>query len=430
MMKSTRKTHSRPTACRNKTPFIVLSMLVVLTGGLLTLFWQEQHPQISHAAADSVVGPPSLPAATVDAIFTRLGSPMAGTGQVVETASRNTNIDDAFALAVWWAETNDGMAGVGAGYYNPGGVQASPNYPRNGYTIYPSYAAAVTDWFTIVQSRYIDQGLTSVYTIAYPYVGTSGASNWADKVMNYMTSYRASAPPPPPTPTPTIVPTSVPTPTAVVKAKPNVPPLKKALQQSSASSVATTKLTTNATNTQLLLTGIGLSIALLLAVPGLLIGRKRRIKQPLTGISISGLTFESEQARNNLSATTTLRMEAVSVQQFNPLYANQYSPLLESETANTVNTNQLAFDVLPTIPASQTFTEPLSQPLTDGPVSVPLTPLQRVPATPLMRPIPATPLLPRSLQGGLLTRYSTQSRPRRIALTRPPDAINNRGTEP
>jgi len=203
MKKITRKTPIIPNAGCRKVPFIVCSMLIVLVVGLLTLVWQEQHRPISHAAGDSVAGPPSLPAATVDAIFARLGSPMAGTGQVVETASHNTNIDDAFALAVWWAETNDGMAGVGVGYHNPGGVHASPNYPRNGYTIYPSYAAAVTDWFAIVQSRYVDRGLTSVYTICYPYVGTAGALNWANKVMTYMTNYRASAPPPPtPTPTP------------------------------------------------------------------------------------------------------------------------------------------------------------------------------------------------------------------------------------
>jgi hypothetical protein len=411
MMKITRKTHNIPSTGRYRILFLVCSMLVVLVGGLLTLVWQGQHRPIGHAADDSVVGPPSLPAATVDAIFTSLGSPMAGTGQVVETASRNTNIDDAFALAVWWAETNDGMAGVGLGYHNPGGVQASPNYPHNGYTIYPSYAEAVTDWFSIVQSRYINQGLTSVYTISYPYVGTSGALNWANKVMNYMTSYRASAPPPP-TPTPVIVPTPTPASAPAVVAKPraNTLPQKKAHQQPA---VASTKLNVNVTSTQLLLTGTGLLIALLLAVPGLLINRKRRTAG-MTGISMPNLVFESEQAR--LSAITTLRMEAISVQQLKPLRANQYLSVLEGEEGNAVNTSQLAFDVFPGIPASPSFTEPLLEPVANGAVAVPPTPLQRVPATPLLRSIPATPLVSHSSQGGLLKRYNVQNGPRRIAL--------------
>jgi hypothetical protein len=411
MMKITRKTHNIPSAGRYRVPFLVGSLLVVLVGGLLTLVWHEQHRPIGHAAGDSVVGPPSLPAATVDAIFSSLGSPMAGTGQVVETASRNTNIDDAFALAVWWAETNDGMAGVGLGYHNPGGVQASPNYPRNGYTIYPSYAEAVTDWFSIVQSRYINQGLTSVYTICYPYVGTSGALNWANKVMNYMTSYRASAPPPPtPTPTPTIVPTPTSVPTVAAKPKANTLPQQKAHQQPTA---ASTKLNVNVTSTQLLLTGGGLAIALLLAVPGLLINRKRQTGG-MTGSSVSNLAFEPEQAR--LSKITTVRMEAISAQQLKSLRANQYLPVLADEEGNTINTSQLAFDVFPTIPASPSFTEPLLEPVASGGVAVPPTPLQRVPATPLLRSIPATPLVPHSSQGGLLTRYNVQSRPRRIAL--------------
>src|SRR5205807_323818 len=119
-----------------------------------------------------------------------------------------TNIDDAFALAVWWTETNDGEAGVGRGDRNPGGVRASGGYPADagGYTLYPSYEAAVSDWFAIVKGRYISRGLISAYTICYPYVGTSTAGLWAIKVMNLVARYRGEAPPPP-TPTPTSTPT-------------------------------------------------------------------------------------------------------------------------------------------------------------------------------------------------------------------------------
>ncbi len=445
MLKITRKTHN--------IPIIILSTLVILLGGLFALCRQEQQRQISHAAGDSVVSPPSLTARAVDALFTRLGSPMVGTGRTVEDASRKTNIDDAFALAVWWAETNDGMAGVGLGYHNPGGVQASPSYPRNGYTIYPSYTAAVTDWFNILQSRYISHGLTSVYTIAYPYVGTSGASAWANKVMNYMANYRALSPPPP-TPTPVVVHTPVPTPALAVEPNnihANITSQKKADQQEAVSS-------SNATSTQWLLGGLGLITTLLLAVPALLIHRKRRAMQ-LRSTSMPSPTFEPEQATNSLPVTTTLRMEAVAGPQRKPLYMNQYSPVLEREEISTIDTNQLAFefDGLPTVSAAPSLTQPLA----NEPVAVPPTPIQRVPATPRFRNIPATPLPSHNSQGGLLTRYSTNrhsdeqishdeshtqtpqtviaqhnmpSRPRRIELTRSPDAKivtpAKRATEP
>jgi len=147
----------------------------------------------------SVVGKPTLPAATVDAILKNLGSPMSGTGQVVEQASRQANIDDAFALAVWWTETNDGAAGVGLADRNPGSVRGSVGYPSayDGYTIYPSYSAAIVYWFNMLKNMYVNQGLSTVYLISHPYVGTSSSPLWAGKVVALMLKYRGEAPPAP-----------------------------------------------------------------------------------------------------------------------------------------------------------------------------------------------------------------------------------------
>ncbi len=146
----------------------------------------------------SVVGKPSLPAATVDAILKSLGSPMRGTGQVVARASQRTNIDDAFALAVWWTETNDGAAGVGLADRNPGSVRGSVGYPSayDGYTIYPSYSAAIVYWFNMLKNMYVNRGLSTVYLISHPYVGTSSSPLWAGKVVALMMKYRGEAPPP------------------------------------------------------------------------------------------------------------------------------------------------------------------------------------------------------------------------------------------
>ncbi|MGZ3616336.1 MAG: hypothetical protein ACXWOL_05660 [Ktedonobacteraceae bacterium] len=145
----------------------------------------------------SVVGKPSLPAATVDMILKDLGSPMSGLGQVVEQASQQTNIDDAFALAVWWTETNDGAAGVGLADRNPGSVRGSVGYPSafDGYTIYPSYSAAIVYWFTMLKNIYVNRGLDTVYLISHPYVGTSSSPLWAGKVVALMLRYRGEAPP-------------------------------------------------------------------------------------------------------------------------------------------------------------------------------------------------------------------------------------------
>jgi len=189
---------------------LMLSLTILLVGGGVAAFclW-HQGPTPGHASSDNVVGPPSLPAATVDAIFRRLGSPMVGTGQAVEAASRAANIDDAFALAVWWTETNDGEAGVGRADRNPGSVRGSVGYPSayDGYTIYPSYMAAVNYWFPMMKRNYINRGLTTVSAIAHPYVGTSTSYLWAGKVTALMNRYRAEA-----------LPTSTPKPASTVPA--------------------------------------------------------------------------------------------------------------------------------------------------------------------------------------------------------------------
>jgi len=181
---------------------LTLSLVIILFGsGVAILFQWHLGATSGHAtSSDNVVGPPSLPASLVDTVFRELGSPMAGTGQAIEAASRAANIDDAFALAVWWTETNDGEAGVGLHDLNPGSVRGSVGYPSayDGYTIYPSFTAAVNYWFSMMKNVYIDRGLTTVYSIAPPYVGTSTSYLWADKVTALMERYRAEAPPPTP----------------------------------------------------------------------------------------------------------------------------------------------------------------------------------------------------------------------------------------
>lgn len=204
-----------------------VSMVVVLLAGCATLLWQMQrgslsgHAQLAQSEMPTdagVVGPPTLSAATVNAIFAQVGSPMAGTGATVEAVSRQYHIDDAFALGVWYTETNDGEAGVGSADRNPGSIRGSPGYPSafDGYTIYPSYTAAILNWFSILSGRYISSGLTTVYSIARPYVGTTSYPLWAGKVINLMYRYRGIAPPPPavtPTPTPKPKPKPKPVPT-------------------------------------------------------------------------------------------------------------------------------------------------------------------------------------------------------------------------
>lgn len=319
-----------------------MGMLFILLAGSATLLWQLQSRQQSRAAmldAGNVIGSPSLPAATVDSIFARMGSPMVGTGKVVEQEARATNIDDAFALGVWWTETNDGEAGVGLADRNPGSVRGSYGYPSayDGYTIYPSYAAAIIDWFNVLKSRYVSRGLTSVYSICYPYVGTSSSLQWAYKVVNLMIRYRGEAPPP--TPAPIVTPTVNPTlrmhkqmGTQVIIAQKHVQ-AQQGQQQESARPVSTHTITAPPTSeaalprgTELALMALGLLTALAIALLSLLLRR--------------GTSQEPEQASIPFASTFNARTTEALV---SPLFVKQYSPVREHQEYREHETEQLPF---------------------------------------------------------------------------------------
>lgn len=314
---------------RGSSKILIVGTVIVLITGVFALVLQMQQRESTRADGTAVVGGPSLPAASVDAIFTRVGSPMAGTGQVVEEASRQANVDDAFALAVWWVETNDGAAGVGRADRNPGSVRGSAGYPSafDGYTIYPSYADGITDWFNVLKNRYISRGLTSVYAICYPYVGTSSAALWAGKVTALMLRYHNEAPPPTPTPTPvTPTPTPIlPTPTPVVQRTnaslrsqsrdATMPEVSSAEHRSSISSQQPAVSTPMAQIQPWL---IGLCTLLVLALAILAIKLSKRVRP--ASVEIQPAVLPAMQYSDPMTPP--------------PLFVNEYSPVLVRETTS------------------------------------------------------------------------------------------------
>ncbi|HLG60686.1 MAG TPA: hypothetical protein VKY19_02055 [Ktedonosporobacter sp.] len=306
--------------------FLLISTLLVLVAGSLTIVWQVEQHYSTRADGSNVIGPPSLPSATVNTILTRAGSPMAGTGAVIEQAARQANIDDAFALAVWWTETNDGAAGVGRADHNPGGVRASPAYPAaaDGYTIYPSYAAGVSDWFNVVKSRYTNRGLTTVYAISYPYVGTSGSGNWANKVVNLMLRYRGEAPVP--TPIPTAKPKPVPHSHVQVQPESGF----AASQHNPAQTTGKVQAATNSQPSSLvarigqtMLVMLGLVIALLL----FLWGKRTRQASRLSGASLPA--WQAQIGNSVSSALKTITPSDGVKQRFEPISSYASSSLTD-----------------------------------------------------------------------------------------------------
>ncbi len=308
---------------RRSSVFLVISTFIILTAGTLTVLWQMQHRATTRADAGDIVGSPTLPAATVNQILA--DTPMAGTGQVIAQAASNAHIDDAFALGVWYVETNDGAAGVGLNDLNPGSVRGSAGYPAayDGYTIYPSYTAAITDWFNVLHERYVSEGYTSVYTICHPYVGTSSALLWAGKVVNLMDIYHAEAPAPTPTPSPTPIPSSYIRHHAQIDAidnsaahpvpdtyqEPERATVQQQLQQASTTAALSPK-------SELYLTTLALLAALVIALAAVLVRRRAPLFTPALA-----------------PATAPLATGAFNFSMLPPLYVNEYSPISGPTTA-------------------------------------------------------------------------------------------------
>lgn len=402
--------------------FSFLCLLLVIFVGSIGLLWHIQQPGSTHASnaipttdAGTILGPPSLPAATVDAIFTRMGSPMVGTGKLVEQTSRQANIDDAFALGVWWTETNDGAAGVGSADRNPGSVRGSAGFPAafDGYTIYPSYAAAIIDWFSLLKNRYVSRGLTSAYTLCYPYVGTSSAPLWAGKVVALMIRYRSEAPRVTPTPQPTVVPT----PPSARNHRMFQPAVtishlhvtRGELQEERFTQRTTTLNTSQsaqpASTTNPFIVLFGLLAALAIALASQRIGRKSSI------VSAQTVTWASYSRGDGLSSPTSFgAMKVDGVVQTEPLTSPTLQPL--PSLASLLS--------LPVTPLTSLFVNqfsPLLEPSTEALADhVPLSP--SLPLQPTRIPVGA--------RGGLLSRYGTSADtpprtaspgPRKVTLT-------------
>lgn len=367
-------------------------ILLVLLGGSAALLLQAQ--QQTHAAAiGNIIGPPTLPAATVDSIFARLGSPMVGTGQVVEQAAQQANIDDAFALGVWWTETNDGAAGVGFADRNPGSMRGSPNYPAayDGYTVYPSYADGIIDWFNILRSRYVSRGLTSVYTLCYPYVGTSSALLWANKVVNLMLRYQQEVPP-------VVIPTMTPNLKAHKAMSPQVQLGQQWVQPAQGQQQEARKpLMVSSLNTitvqpapsmlprpiELPFVTLGMLAAIVIALWSV---QLRRMQPPIAAIMPVTESLMLHTANTTFNPVTPP-----------PLFVNQYSPVRAMVAVSERRTEQLSMPVMANTQSRTANLRPMRRIV-----------LQSTQEQAEVEQLSFPTMVDRSNRGGLLRQYSNQ----------------------
>jgi hypothetical protein len=126
------------------------------------------------AGEHSVVGQPSIDAATIDTILSKYGSPAAGTGSVWVEFGQQYGIDPAYAVAFFIHESsagsNPGWAGNkpdGSTTHNVGNIICA-GYPTcyNRFRDYASWDEGIADWYRLISDEYVSgRGAASVEQI-------------------------------------------------------------------------------------------------------------------------------------------------------------------------------------------------------------------------------------------------------------------------
>jgi hypothetical protein len=118
-----------------------------------------------------VRGGPSLTAAFIDRVLALAGSPAQGLGAILYQLSEQYQIDDAVALAFFHHESDYGRYGVAAVTHNFGNLRCAGYRPctADDFRVYPSWAAGAGDWYHLLASVYVAQGLVTVQQIVPVY---------------------------------------------------------------------------------------------------------------------------------------------------------------------------------------------------------------------------------------------------------------------
>lgn len=158
-------------------PFPLL--LALLLGTLPLLFGPSQVTAATCSSAKTsgasslIVHSPTLSLETVTWELAQRNSPLSSDdARFLLQESKQANIDDAFALAVWAAETQDGREAV-PGTHNIGNITAAHgvSWADHIFAVYPTWQVGIAAWFRLITQLYVPGGhATDLVTFSLFYV--------------------------------------------------------------------------------------------------------------------------------------------------------------------------------------------------------------------------------------------------------------------
>jgi hypothetical protein len=128
---------------------------------------------------NSVVGSPTISADFINQMLTKYGSPAAGTAQDLYTLGQQYGVDPAFALAVFWNESNFGKSGEAVYTRSLGNLRPVPDeaFERDGYAAFYTWQDGYRAFYKLIAGPlYVGGGLSTPEAII-PRYAPSGDNN-------------------------------------------------------------------------------------------------------------------------------------------------------------------------------------------------------------------------------------------------------------
>jgi len=186
----------------------LFGLFVVFLLGLAVVFGLGKNVGIPSAAnllstnqappsGNSVVGSPTISADFINQVLSKYGSPAAGTGADLYSLGQQYNIDPAFALAVFWNESNFGKAGEAAVTRSLGNLRPVPDeaFERDGYAVFYTWSDGYRAFYKLISGPlYVQGGLTTPEAIMPRYAPSgdnNNPSHYTNVVESAMSIWRA-----------------------------------------------------------------------------------------------------------------------------------------------------------------------------------------------------------------------------------------------
>ncbi len=154
------------------------------------------------SAGMSILGPPTVSPALIDAVLAQYRSPATGQGQTIHALGVQYGVDPAFLLAFFIHESGAGSnprwAGIkpdGSTTHNVGNIVCTPGWRCHGrFRDYDSWAAGIEDWYKLITDLYVRQWeRTTVEAIIPKYAPAADNNNEAayiQQVRTLVTTWR------------------------------------------------------------------------------------------------------------------------------------------------------------------------------------------------------------------------------------------------